>query len=301
MGIFRKARDIFVLSDFYPALMAALIAPFFYLSFALPFDWLVFTAILFECYLIFALNRLIDREIDAVNAPERTRFLNAHGTFIPVIAAAGFSSTMTLLYSSNVTVFAILLVNFLMSLFYSFPLIPRPLGEMLGFRRFKEALFLKTFSVALMHAIFVLALAADSGFTAPAAVGVTFIYVLMRFFINSTFFDIRDIEGDAKLGITTIPIYLGKERALIYMHYLNLATMLLPLIAYSVSAVPLAFVIFSIAAYAYGLYYITEAQKSKADLKSLVGYYVEGDLLPALAFTALVVFLSPYIPAPGLG
>lgn len=48
------------------------------------------------------------------------------------------------------------------------------------------------------------------------------IFLFLRGIVNSTFFDIKDIESDKKNSVKTIPILLGKQRTICFLQILNI-------------------------------------------------------------------------------
>ena len=88
------------------------------------------------------------------------------------------------------------------------------------------------------------------------------IFVFIKGMINTILFDLRDVEGDAKAGVETIPVKLGKYRTLWLLFILN--TSLIPLIMTWKSMLPnlWIFVLIIIYGYAYILYfYLNQAPK----------------------------------------
>lgn len=55
------------------------------------------------------------------------------------------------------------------------------------------------------------------------------LFIFVRLFVSTTFFDIKDIESDKALNIKTIPIYLGKSKTLYLLQILNILS-LVPII-----------------------------------------------------------------------
>ena len=49
-----------------------------------------------------------------------------------------------------------------------------------------------------------------------------FLFIFLRGIINVTFFDIKDIESDGARGLKTLPVMLGRERTLKFLHWLNI-------------------------------------------------------------------------------
>mgnify|MGYP000052318336 CR=1 FL=1 len=49
-----------------------------------------------------------------------------------------------------------------------------------------------------------------------------FLFVFLRWIINTAFFDVKDIEADKKDNLKTFPVVLGNKNFLRFIHILNL-------------------------------------------------------------------------------
>jgi len=143
--------------------------------------------------------------------------------------------------------------------------------------------------VGLMYGMFAFIPALASGASLNIDVIVLFAFIAARFFIVSVVFDMRDMEGDAKLGIRTIPLVLGKERAAAMLQALNAASLVLVLGAFYFSAASRLFLAAACTTVLYASVYIGRTQNPGADLRFICGYVAEADIVPAAA--AAVLFL----------
>ena len=57
------------------------------------------------------------------------------------------------------------------------------------------------------------------------------LFIFIKGMINTILFDMRDVKGDAKAGIETIPVKLGRKKTFFLLLFLN--TILIPLIIIS--------------------------------------------------------------------
>ncbi|MFA7243857.1 MAG: UbiA family prenyltransferase [Patescibacteria group bacterium] len=48
-----------------------------------------------------------------------------------------------------------------------------------------------------------------------------FLFILLRWVLNTSFFDVKDIAGDQKIGLKTYPVYFGIKRYMLYAKILN--------------------------------------------------------------------------------
>lgn len=172
---------------------------------------------------IYTLDRVAaEPETDAINHPERERFSRRHARELLGLACTAYVIALALAARGGVVRFLVMLLPLVAVLAYSFPFVPRPLVQRLGFRRIKEILLAKnavvagTFAVTLTLA----SLPAEGGadFGRLALVGG---FLFLRYFINAVVFDIRDEHGDRFKRIRTLPVVLGSTRTRRLLHVLN--------------------------------------------------------------------------------
>lgn len=282
-----------VVSDIYASMIAAGITMIVFAVLGMPFDWFPFAGVFFTALAVYALNRQDDQDIDSINVPERTRFVARRGWAVLTFATAGFFSLLTYAYMTNVMAFEIMGGIFLLGLFYSFPLLA-PLRGVLGFSRLKDVLGVKNTLVGMMYGAFALMPVFTAGAELSPLAWLLFIFVSIRFFIISTVFDLRDVEGDRRKGVNTIPAIFGRETAMLFLHGLNLVSLLIVAAGAHWGFVPALFGAMALVTFLYGAYYIEETKRENADLRHLCGVVVEADYLPAAAM-ALAFMVWPLL------
>jgi 4-hydroxy-3-methylbut-2-enyl diphosphate reductase len=78
----------------------------------------------------------------------------------------------------------------------------------------------KTFFVAMAWAFVTTLIPAwGAGRSGPATVAVMAI-VLLLIFVRSALFDVFDLQADRLVGKETLPVFIGEERTLSFLHYL---------------------------------------------------------------------------------
>jgi 4-hydroxybenzoate polyprenyltransferase len=285
----RRLTDGIVLADVYAALIGTLIAVLYIADLGGGASPEAVLIIFSEGLIIYALNRQVDREIDAINNPTRTAFLATNRMLVLVPSVALFSVLTTYVFLTNGALFKVVVAIFLISIFYNFSIVPSFIAKRIGFSRLKEAFLLKNASVGLMYGMVAFIPAVATAATLNLAFLAFFAFITIRFFIVSVVFDLRDVEGDAKLGIRTIPIVIGKVRTAKILQWLNAASLVLVLTAFYFSTASRVFLAAACLTVLYGSYYIGETQKKGADLGFICGYMAEADIVPAAL--AAVIFL----------
>lgn len=96
-----------------------------------------------------------------------------------------------------------------------------------------------------------------------------FLFIFLRGIINVTFFDIKDISSDAARGLKTLPVLLGRERTLAFLHLLNVFAFIPLVIGVYLGIIPL-YGLSLLVFYFYDLYYLKKAGRvDKKDLRML--------------------------------
>ncbi|MFZ5501541.1 MAG: UbiA family prenyltransferase, partial [Candidatus Micrarchaeota archaeon] len=158
-------------------------------------------------------NRQIDEDTDDVNVPERTLFLREHGTKIFYLSVAVLALALLLAFARSPWAGTAALLTFIAGHFYSHPF-PR-----VG--RLREFFVIKNMTVGLMWALMALVTPLYFGMADPLVLAPLFLLFFMRMTFQTGLIDLRDVEGDAKAGVKTVPILLGKEKTLSLAHALN--------------------------------------------------------------------------------
>ncbi len=279
------------MSDIYASAIAAGIAIIATAVLGLPPDMLAAASVFFTALTVYSLNRQDDADIDAINIPERTKFVERKGWIILAFSTAGFFSLLTYELFNNTEVFLIMAAIYLSGLFYSFPLL-RPFEGIIGFARMKEPLAVKNLLVSVMYGAFVLIPVYQAHAPVSALALMLFAFIFLRFFIVSTIFDARDIEGDSKKSIRTIPVTFGKDRTLALLNGLNLLTLILGFAAILTHGIPPLFFAMILSTFLFSLFYLEECRKGAMDMRYLCSVVVEADFVPALAIAIPFIFFA---------
>jgi 4-hydroxybenzoate polyprenyltransferase len=181
-------------------------------------------AVFLVFFAIYVLDRVAaEPDTDALNHPERERFARRHARKLLGLCAVAYGAALVLASRGGPGRVLILSLPLVAVLLYSFPFVPRSLARWLGFSRLKEILVIKNMVMAGTFATtLVLAPLPAQGAPVPRTLAALWVFLFLRFFINSVVFDMRDEHGDRLQGIRTIPVVLG-VRTRWLLHALNLA------------------------------------------------------------------------------
>lgn len=147
-------------------------------------------------FIIYNMDRYLGMEEDEENMPSRTMFVRKYGKFFFTISIIGYIIALILSLSRGSLVFALTVFPVLLSLAYS------PLN-------LKKYLFLGNSIVGVAWGTIPLFVGAYYGdvFTAEALFLSGFF--TLSWFRNATIFDIKDIKGDLKEEVKTVPNQYG--------------------------------------------------------------------------------------------
>lgn len=98
-----------------------------------------------------------------------------------------------------------------------------------------------------------------------------FLFVFLKCLPNIIFFDVKDIASDAQAKLKTIPVLLGKEKSLKFLHGLNILAFIPLFIGIYLKIIPL-FGASMIVFYFYSLYYLKKAEKVNGKELRMVSY-----------------------------
>ncbi len=156
-------------------------------------------------FFIYNLNRMGIEESDKVNYPERVKFALKYGKLLLWISAILYVFGILLAFFYNILVMVLTLLPFIVILFY---------------KKVKKIFLAKSLTIGILWASSVFLVAASVN-TFNMTVVSFFTFVFLRDFINSIFFDIRDVRGDKIKNVRTLPVRIGVEKTLTLLKILN--------------------------------------------------------------------------------
>ena len=116
------------------------------------------------------------------------------------------------------------------------------------------------------------------------------LFIFLRWFLNTSFFDMKDILADKKDSLKTIPIILGEKKTLTFFHLLNLFSFL-PLILAIYYKVLSSFSIGLCVFYLYSFYYLLRSSYAKKNIPFLSYVMADGEYLlwPLAIYIAKII------------
>ncbi len=257
-------------SNIYIALGALCVAYITLFLLNLPTNPVILALIFFEFMLIYNVNRLTDVGEDKINVPERLPFINKYTKPLLAISAFFYIYFMNIVFSVNLNAFFIIIFQTSAGIAYSI-------------FRLKKYFIVKNAFVAITWGVTVL----FAGIYYDAfsfLLDIIFVVFTLEFFINNTIFDIKDMEGDRKYNIKTIPNTFGAKKTILIGYLVNTFSILLLIVSFAFGMLPeRASFLFLLLIYAYAYLYMA----GKTNNKVYYGLFVDGEFL----FIAFFVLL----------
>ncbi|MCD1293565.1 prenyltransferase [Methanocella sp. CWC-04] len=100
-----------------------------------------------------------------------------------------------------------------------------------------------------------------------------FLFIFMRSILNVFFFDLKDLEGDRQRGLLTIPVMVGKEKTLKFLHALNLFSFSPIIIGIFIGEIP-ALASFLLLTGIYAFYYLKRAETTEERELRQISYMI---------------------------
>ncbi|RDI72196.1 UbiA family prenyltransferase [Halopelagius longus] len=176
-------------------------------------------------FAVYTSDRIADADTDAVSNPRQAAFVRRHRDELYVLASLAYGLAVALSVLGGPVALAITLLPGAFWVLYASDWVPE---SGLPFHRLKEVLLVNSAVVAFAWAatLTFLPLAfADAAFTPTAAV--VFAYFFLATFVNAEIPNVRDVEGDAAIGVSTLPVVFGVRRTRQALYGVNLAVVAL--------------------------------------------------------------------------
>ena len=218
---------------------------------------------------VYLYNRYKEFRSDFLTNPERTEYIKKYIKIIPLIIflffLIGFS---ILIYHKNFPALFFAVFLLIIGLLYS--------EVFKGFTR--KALGFKSFFVSLIWALLVVFLAIYYFLPLNLSLFLIFSFVLLRLIVNTSFFDIKDIETDKREDLLTLANILGPKKIIRILSSITILAVV-PIISgvylklFPQSSIMLLFTI------PYTFYYFKKSQNKKINASFLYNVIVDGEFI----------------------
>lgn len=250
------------------------------LNASIKWEFLLISYLLTQC--IYSYNHCKEIEIDSISNVPRVTHLKRYSNVLPLLTAFyGVLFFSLLIYFGNKE--SIFFGGFLLILGLLFTIIGKKISKrIIGFKSVYTAsawAFLIIFTV-IYHSLSI-----------NSAVLIIWIFVFLRLMINTSFSDIKDIEGDKKEKLITLPmIFKNTSNWLNFLHLLNIISFAPLLLGILLNIIPM-YGLFLLFTYFYTFYYLQKAKIKDIDKNSLYNVLVDGEYYywPILLLVGLII------------
>ncbi|MEM2566857.1 MAG: UbiA family prenyltransferase [Candidatus Bathyarchaeia archaeon] len=166
----------------------------------LSWDYLLITYLGTHAVLLY--NRYEEIERDLLTNPTRSEYIKRHFRVLPIIIALLFLLALLIpLLQGRILGASYALLLLFLGLMY-----PKFFKKHVRLIAFKDA-----YAAFLLSSVVILAPVYYSYPITPAFL-LLFLFIFLRFFVNTSFFDVKDVESDRREGILTLSAALGIEK-----------------------------------------------------------------------------------------
>ncbi len=257
----------------------------------LPFRWQAILLPFLITYAVYSADKLLgsDDEGDLLNDPVRTAFLARWGRALSWLATVGFLAGLVIASMEGLVVLILYVAPLVVGVLYGIKVLPRGWR----FRRLKDITGVKNVVVAVTWGtttVLIPAYVCGTGVTLLVAAVVVF--VTLRMYVNTTYFDLGDLKGDRAEGVQTLPVVLGFRRTRTLLHVMNVIAALYFFGVILVFDLPLAAHVVNAAAL-YVLAFLAYARDENTDLNYVGDVVADGEpvVVGMLALVGTLLFV----------
>jgi 4-hydroxybenzoate polyprenyltransferase len=285
MHYIKKLHSFFeslVILHIYYSFGLSLLALAFSLLLGFPLSFEVFLFVFLVSYAMHAINKVTDLDEDKINNPIRVSFVIRHYNRIiqSIILTLLLVLVMAVLY---IRILPVLLVIILFGGIYSIRFIPSKNKRI----RLKDIPLVKTLTVAMCYILATLFIPLIF-FLGSYTLGLIILlfFTIGRTFINNTLFDLRDIVGDKRSNIMTLPVLFGRNVTLNLIFCVLLFLFLLVNLAIFFGLLPLLAISLNVS-----LIYVLLIGSKRIDQKFLFEKIIDGEFI----FLGVVVLFASMV------
>jgi 4-hydroxybenzoate polyprenyltransferase len=209
----KRFMSFLTLSSLYIGVVGYFKASILYIMLGSAPDVRICIAVFLHVFGIYSLDRLTDSKEDAINIPERGDFLKGRRKIIFAISIASCLLSVLVVLLIKPWALPVMLLPIVSNAAYGSRISPH-------LPRLKDIPVMKNLLVAFTWAFGITVLTAW-GETDANGIVFIFYFLLTKSFINTVLYDIRDLEGDRRSGVRTIPVLVGQKWTTVILLALN--------------------------------------------------------------------------------
>lgn len=284
MDIQSKLFDFFVVGSGILALSASGMVAAYSLLFEVPIEWALLLVAFVVTYSSYYINHRYELKEDILSHGKRTNFISEN-PWIDYAAVILYFISFLICLNRSTFAAVLILIPPIVVLLYTVRFHPR-------IKRFKDITFVKNFVVALTWVVFVFLTAVWNNLDFTPIVFVMALFIMLRFFVNTLSFDLRDVKSDGINNVPTLPVVIGEGATIAFLLFLNLLAALLLSSAIIFGFAP-SFAWFLVLINFYGIWYTLKFHDPFVDKDFLCDVIIDGEfvLWPVLLIIGKLFFV----------
>ncbi len=244
-------------------------------------------------FTVYRIDKILEVHEDLLNQPSRVEYItSSKNKFVlyglPVLS---YAVALALAFSANIYSFIITVVSPIWIAAYTTEF-PAWLKKISGYDKIKAIPFVKTAYSATAWGMLGVSAVLFAKPTLTYALLIPFSFVFLRLLVSLIVFDMRDVVGDKKVGVNTVPVLFGLKKTQKILYVLNALSALFLLLLIFTNTIPKS-AAFLLIAIALAFYYIKKSAEPKTDKIFLCNVIVDGELalwLPLSLFASTFSF-----------
>jgi 4-hydroxybenzoate polyprenyltransferase len=243
-----------------------------------PISWELLLGVYLITYIVHHIDRFIDIKNDS--SPDRTEYYSRTKKLQPfVIAMASIVLVFLMLDSLVMTLFALFVV--IAGVLYT--LIFKNLTRyILGFKSYYTAI---VFAAATIFTAFYY-----KDYEITPVLVLIYVFFFLRWFSNTVFCDLKDVEEDKKYHLKTFASQLGRKQFYTLLNAINMASTIPLILGVILGYLPI-YTLVLLLTMVYSLFYFHLSKKPKADYQKLSNVWADGESLVWLVSITVGVLL----------
>jgi len=173
-------------------------------------------AVFLMAFSLYSINKITDIKEDAINIPERLSFIKGRGELILAYSISAYMLCIIMTFLDSPSSALLCFIPLVANALYGSRLLP-------GLPRLKDIPVMKNVVVAVSWAITLTFLPAAHIMYERSTIALVFFFMLIKAFVNTVLYDLRDVKGDKENKIKTLPVILGTERTVLMLLAFNSA------------------------------------------------------------------------------
>lgn len=213
---------------------------------------------------VYSYNHFREIDFDINSNPERANHIQSQKKWMGLFLSVYIISLLACLITTNVGTFVFVTLVVIGGILYTEYFKKQSNHLVTGFKNFYTSFF---------WALTILLVPLYYGEKFDLVQAILFIFIFLRWVVNSAFFDIKDIESDRRRKLKTFAVSFGKHKTIYLLQVVNLISALPLILGYFLGFLNIES-LFLLITVAYGAYYLIKALSLEGKKLRTLSYIV---------------------------